>query len=141
MEIPGALNLRCNTILPVFKRHFFKYGVLTTCQHCFTCRRLKHTLNTMDPCIAPLIGGMVSAQLSNVFVKALLSATSHAKASTQTPCVVNSWTRDTAAFDWAPERDNKIRFFAPRLAIHRAALRPSPPNPPAIKYEDPPSNW
>lgn len=59
--------------------------------------------------------------------------TSHWGVSAWTPRIRSSLRRVTAACALEPNRDSRMRFFAPRLAIQRAALRPRPPYPPAIK--------
>jgi len=40
-----------------------------------------------------------------------------------------------AAFEDGPERDGTIICLAPLSAIHSRILRPTPPKPPAMKYD------
>ena len=78
------------------------------------------------------MGGM-KAHCDNAADREAGEETSHWGVSTWTPRVRSSLRRATAACALGPDRESRMRFFAPRLAIQLAALRPRPPSPPAIK--------
>jgi len=82
----------------------------------------------------PLIGGIVRVCCLRTALRDDLSATSHAGNSTRTPFSFISALKSKAPSLSVPERDNKSRFFTPRLAIQRDMLKPIPPRPPAIRY-------
>ena len=62
-------------------------------------------------------------------------ATSHWGVAIWTFIAWSDETRLLAVSDCGPDRESNIRCFAPREAIHCAALRPRPPSPPAMRYE------
>ena len=76
--------------------------------------------------------GPMEAHFDSAADKEEREETSHWGDSTRMPSVRSSLRSVRAACDLEPERESSIRFCAPRLAIQRAALRPRPPNPPAI---------
>jgi hypothetical protein len=85
--------------------------------------------------IQPRIGGIALARPLNICWRADKSLMSTLGVATDTPCDFNSETRSCAAVVFGPERDSRMRWRAPLLAIHRAKSRPSPPRPPAMMYE------
>jgi hypothetical protein len=93
-----------------------------------------HTLRTIVACIQPLIGGMF-LHLVKACDKASPSVISQGGVTTRTPLSVSSSKSALAVSESAPDRDSRIKFFAPRPAIHLAILLPSPPRPPAMTYE------
>ena len=77
---------------------------------------------------------------SSAEAKASRSPISQAGVATLTPFSCSSLKRFPTSSPCAFVRDRRIRFLALRLTIHRAMLRPSPPSPPAMTYEEFSSN-
>ncbi|KZF22097.1 hypothetical protein L228DRAFT_146143 [Xylona heveae TC161] len=87
----------------------------------------------MELCTQPLTGGMPAEKHSlRAFWSEFISETSQHGAATRTPCSSRSWMSSLANTLALPDLESRMRYLAPRLAIHLAMLRPRPPRPPEI---------
>ena len=90
------------------------------------------TLNTIEPQIHPLIGGIQSEQSLSTLNSASLSLASHHDAMILAPLDSSSLINAFATSSFAPERESSMRLRAFRLNIQRAVVRPRPPRPPEM---------
>ncbi|KAH1910930.1 hypothetical protein KXV57_005700 [Aspergillus fumigatus] len=93
----------------------------------------------MAPWMQPLTGGIPAAEHSfSACLNEVRSDTSQRGVATRTPRSSRSRSSSFAESLVAPLRERRMRFFAPRLAIHRAILRPTGygPSPQAGFFHD-----
>ena len=91
-----------------------------------------HTCKTIAAWIQPLTGGIMLACSISIDASECSSLMSHRGVAILIPGLCVSWRNLFVSSEYAPVRDTKIIFFAPRSIIHLVIRRPRPPRPPAI---------